>query len=233
MLFGRDSTAVIKRQAILIKFAVINLFLITLTMIPAWITAMRIEKKIQVYFSSIFYSLEKPSVSIAELEKVIVSYNKIKFIENKQDDNKNSFAYLTQNEEIEKQKALKIALLGGEPPSKIEISKVSALDTQFRIAISTTPKTILDNILPKYFNLFYSFTIKNPLNPLSMVIPKSIFIIFLTLLSGLLTLLWASVQSSVFYKKEVKDKAQELEKYQRIKTAHLNFMENALNNMVL
>ena len=109
-------------QAILIKVAVLNLMLIALFMIPGWIVASKLEEGIRSYFSFIFYSLEQSCASIEELRKVIVNYNKVKFIENNKYSDKSTFAYLIENAVSSDKDELKITFPDKSTPSKVDIS---------------------------------------------------------------------------------------------------------------
>jgi hypothetical protein len=201
-------------------------------MIPGWIAASKIETGITSYFSFVFNSLEQSCASIDELKKIIITYNKIKFIENNKYLDNNTFIYLTKYEETHQNiEKLKIIFKDDSLSNKIDIAKTSSLNSDINIVISTTPKAVLGNVLAKDLETFYAFDIRKSFNPLEMVMPKFFVLMFLLIISAFLTAFWTTIQAYFFHRKQSGFNERVFETNNSSKSAQLTFLNTRLDHI--
>lgn len=216
--------------SVFICFVILNFFLIILSMIPGWIIAGKYKSEVINYFTFISNSIEQSSHSIDELKKEIISYNKMKFIENNKAVKFNFVVYLQEKSET-KPNGNKIEISFLDNNRMINISKISEIDPSASINILTNPETIINNVIPKYSHSFYLFKLNETFNPLSMVRPKFTLIFLISTLSAILIALYFTIKIVFFYRKTNGVHVKELKLIKHFNAAQINFLSIIIENV--
>ncbi len=212
---------------LLIKFTALNAALLITAMIPGWNASSKFESELKSYASHVFLALEQSCASIEDLKCSITSYNKTKFIEGTViNANENTYIYLLKNifdQDHTPQES--ITFPDESIINKIDISRVTSLDPNIRIVLSIEPQAILNSIVPKYLQTFYSFEINKAFQPLRMVTPNILLITSSSLLSVLLMTLWKISTAFISQKKQMLKRAHDFHANESPKNAHLSFLQ--------
>lgn len=231
-MFFDAGSCKIKWLRVLMGFVVLNIALIVLSMIPGWIIAGNFKSEITNYSLFIFNSIERTSTSINELEKEIISYNKMKFIESNKIEKSNFIVHLQENSEpIIQENRIEIKLLNDQQIEKMVISKISNLSAYRSINITTNPENILNNIIPKYCHPFYSFKMSKTFNPLLTVMPRVLFILFLFTFSAISIAFYITIMTGLLYKEKNTTHAKEFTLSKNFNAAQLNLLGIILENV--
>lgn len=195
-------------------------------MIPGWNASSKFESELKSYASHVFLALEQSCSSIEDLKGSITSYNKTKFIEGTVfNANENTYIYLLKNTfEYVNNTQETITFPDETNLNKIDISRVTSLDPNMRIVLSIESQAILNNIVPKQLQTFYSFAIHKTWQPLRMVTPSILLITLSFLLSALLMALWKISTAFLSQKKQMLKREQDFHANESPKNAHLSFL---------
>lgn len=231
-MFFDAGSCKLKWLQVSINLAGLNIILIIFATIPGWIIASKFKAEIINYSSFIFHSIEESSKSFDELGKEILSYNKMKFIDNNKFERSNFIVYLQEKSEPKNQEnRIDIKFLKDSLNEKIVISKSSKFNPNSTINISTNSDDILDNIIPKHYHLFYSFKLSESFNPSLAVMPKLAFVFFLFVVSTILIALHIAIRRGFLYKEKNIVQAKEFTLTNSFNAAQLNLFGIILDNM--